>query len=127
MKMMPMARSIQSTAIAADDRGPQGTPCNLQLNQYSTRCQCHNHKSQCSQKSRYKTVKTLSEVGQLLHPYKTGTKRQREHYDNQQFPVKGTKVKKLMEQAGESVATGSTSSLEMIAIAQIVQKHVRDR
>ena len=48
-------------------------------------------------------------------------KRRREHYDNQQFLLKGTKAKKFMEEAGESVATGSTSTLEMIAIARIVQ------
>ena len=102
--------------------GPKGTPCNLQLNQYSTRCPCYNRKLQCSLKCRCKNCQnpfgSRSTVPSLS---KTGTKRRREHYDNQQFLLKGTKAKKFMEQAGESIATGSTSSLEMIAIARIVQ------
>ena len=87
-----------------------------------TRCPCYNRKSQCSLKCRCKNCQNPF-GSRLTAPSlpKTGTKRRREHYDNQQFMLKGTKVKKFMEQAGESVATGSTSSLEVIAIARIVQ------
>ena len=98
----------------------KGVSCAYSLYHYSTKCPCFKAERSCTSNCRCKGCKNPHGQRPDFKPPKSVHKRKRDRHESQDYPLKGKKIAKFMEEVSEEMSTGSMSNFEYLLISAII-------
>lgn len=96
-----------------------GAACTTIMNKYASRCPCYNEKRSCTESCKCKNCKNPFGCFRKDSPM-IGNKRKRRHHDTQQFPIRGVKSTKFMEDSKIEYGVGSPTTFERLLVFSII-------
>lgn len=105
----------------------KGVSCVYSLYHYSTKCPCFKAGRSCNCNCRCKGCKNPNGQRPDIKTSHTSVhKRKRDRHDSQDYPLRGKKTAKFMEEVSEEVTTGSMNNFEYLLISAIIQHSYPD-